>query len=38
MMSVAAIDRLVQHTAILEIEAESYRKKASIKRRATTTK
>ena len=34
MMTVAAIDRLVHHATILEIEAESYRKKASIKRRA----
>ena len=37
MMTVAAIDRLVHHATILEIDAESYRKKASIKRRATTT-
>ena len=36
MMTVAAIDRLVHHATILEIEAESYRKKASIKRRAAT--
>lgn len=33
MMTVAAIDRLVHHATILEIDGESYRKKASIKRR-----
>ena len=36
MMTVAAIDRLVHHATILEIEAESYRKKASMKRRTET--
>ncbi len=38
MMAVAAIDRLVHHATILEIEAESYRKKASLSRRAATKK
>lgn len=38
MMTVAAIDRLVHHATILEIEAESYRKKASMKRRTQTMK
>jgi DNA replication protein DnaC len=33
MMTVAAIDRLVHHATILEINGESYRKKTSIKRR-----
>lgn len=33
MMTVAAIDRLVHHATILEIEGESYRKQASMKRR-----
>lgn len=33
MMTVAAIDRLVHHATILEIDGESYRKKASIKRK-----
>lgn len=33
MMTVAAIDRLVHHATILEIDGESYRKKASVKRR-----
>ena len=33
MMTVAAIDRLVHHATILEIKGESYRKKASMKRR-----
>ena len=33
MMTVAAIDRLVHHATLLEIEAESYRKKASMNRR-----
>ena len=37
MMTVAAIDRLVHHATILEIEAESYRKKASMKRRNAPT-
>jgi len=36
MMTVAAIDRLVHHATILEVEAESYRKKASMKRRNTS--
>jgi DNA replication protein DnaC len=35
MMTVAAIDRLVHHATILQIDAESYRKKASIKRGTT---
>jgi DNA replication protein DnaC len=35
MMTVAAIDRLVHHATILEIDAESYRKKTSLKRRTT---
>jgi len=38
MMTVAAIDRLVHHARILEIKAESYRKKASMKRRNQTMK
>ena len=38
MMTVAAIDRLVHHATILEIEAESYRKKASMKRREASVK
>ena len=38
MMAVAAIDRLVHHATILEIEAESYRKKTSLSRRAATKK
>ena len=38
MMTVAAIDRLVHHATILEIDAESYRKKASIKRRTAIKK
>lgn len=38
MMTVAAIDRLVHHATILEIEADSYRKKASIKRRTAMKK
>jgi len=33
MMTVAAIDRLVHHATILEFNAESYRKKESLKRR-----
>lgn len=33
MMTVAAIDRLVHHATIIEIDGESYRKRASIKRR-----
>lgn len=33
MMTVAAIDRLVHHATILEIEGESYRKRASMKKR-----
>lgn len=33
MMTVAAIDRLVHHASIFEIEGESYRKQASMKRR-----
>lgn len=33
MMTVAAIDRLVHHATIFELDAESYRKKESIKRR-----
>ena len=33
-MTVAAIDRLVHHACILELQAESYRKKQSIQRRA----
>lgn len=33
MMTVAAIDRLIHHATILEIEGESYRKKASLKRK-----
>lgn len=36
MMTVAAIDRLVHHATILEIEGESYRKQASMKRRKQT--
>ncbi len=38
MMTVAAIDRLVHHATILEISGESYRKKASMKRRKAETK
>ena len=33
MMTVAAIDRLVHHVTIIEIKGESFRKKASIKRK-----
>ena len=33
MMSVAAIDRLVHHAQIIEIQAESYRKRQSIRRK-----
>jgi len=33
MMTVAAIDRLVHHATILDIKGESYRKKASMKRK-----
>ena len=33
MMTVAAIDRLVHHATIIEIKGESFRKKASMKRR-----
>lgn len=33
MMTVAAIDRLVHHATILEIKGESFRKKASMKRK-----
>lgn len=36
MMTVAAIDRLVHHATILEVKGESYRKKASMKRRKQT--
>jgi DNA replication protein DnaC len=32
MMTVAAIDRIIHHATIIEIEGESYRKKQSIKR------
>ncbi len=38
MMTVAAIDRLVHHATILEIEGESYRMKASIKRKTAKMK
>lgn len=37
MMTVAAIDRLVHHATILELSGESYRKKASMKRRTGQT-
>ena len=33
MMTVAAIDRLVHHAQIIEIQAESYRKRQSIRRK-----
>lgn len=33
MMTVAAIDRLIHHATILEVKAESYRKKESMRRR-----
>lgn len=42
MMTVAAVDRLVHHALIFEIQAESFRKQAAVKRsselRATTAK
>ncbi len=38
MMTVAAIDRVVHHAQILEIDAESYRKKQSLKRRKINMK
>lgn len=38
MMTVAAIDRLVHHATILEVQGESYRKKSSMKRKAKQTK
>ena len=31
MMTVAAIDRIIHHATIIEIEGESYRKKQSLK-------
>jgi len=37
MMTVAAIDRVVHHATIIEIQAESYRKRTSMQRRATMT-
>ena len=38
MMTVAAIDRLVHHASIIEIKGESFRKTASLKRRAKNEK
>lgn len=38
MMTVAAIDRLVHHATILEVQGESYRKRASMKRREKAEK
>ena len=38
MMTVAAIDRLVHHATILELDAESYRKKESLKRKEKAMK
>jgi DNA replication protein DnaC len=35
MMTVAAIDRLVHHADIHQIEGDSYRKKAALKRNST---
>jgi len=32
MMTVAAIDRIIHHATIIEIEGESYRKKQSLKK------
>ena len=32
MMTVAAIDRIIHHATIIEIEGESYRKKQSVKK------
>lgn len=37
MMTVAAIDRLVHHAVILEIQAESYRQQAALKQAKTAT-
>jgi DNA replication protein DnaC len=34
MMTVAVIDRLVHHAVILEIQAESYRQQAALKKAA----
>jgi DNA replication protein DnaC len=31
MMTVAAIDRIIHHATIIEIQGESYRKKQSLK-------
>jgi hypothetical protein len=31
-MTVAAIDRIIQHATIIEMEGESYRRKQSIKK------
>jgi DNA replication protein DnaC len=31
-MTVAAIDRIIHHAAIIEIEGESYRKKQNLKK------
>lgn len=36
MMTVAAIDRLVHHATIIEMQAESFRKQAAISRTQTT--
>jgi DNA replication protein DnaC len=34
-MAIAAVDRLVHHATILEIEAESYRRKEAIRKKKT---
>ena len=36
MMTVAAIDRLIHHATIIEMQAESFRKQSAQKRNATT--
>jgi DNA replication protein DnaC len=36
MMTVAAIDRLVHHATIIEMQAESFRKSAAISRKQAT--
>ena len=38
MMTVVAIDRLVHHATILKLDAESYRKKESLKRKEKAMK